>query len=230
MTWDQFKDLFFDRYFPRSVKEQMYRDFLNLRQGENESVAEYEVKFTQLSHYGKQLVANEKDRVQMFTWGLKPSIRQRIVPVPIETYVQCVDIAKTIEAEAKDYREKERCQDKQERLPRTISVTHGTSKLDPQYRETNGSVFHPMAGTRDVRSLEKVGIPMFDRNPETFDQVVGVLKTPAQLDLKSVSIKYDGFTKKRLFCCQSLWVIKVGDAIMSSHVELEAGLQDIDWL
>ncbi|KAK3017349.1 hypothetical protein RJ639_006603 [Escallonia herrerae] len=84
----------------------MYHDFLNLRQGENESVAEYKVKFMRLSRYGKQLVADEKDRVHMFTWGLKPSIRQRIVPVPIETYVQCVDIVKTIKAEAKDYRER----------------------------------------------------------------------------------------------------------------------------
>ncbi|KAK3037897.1 LOW QUALITY PROTEIN: hypothetical protein RJ639_032127 [Escallonia herrerae] len=60
MTWVQFKVLFFDRCFPRSVKEQMYRDFLNLRQEDNESVAEYE----------------------------------------------CVDIAKTIEFEARDFKER----------------------------------------------------------------------------------------------------------------------------
>ncbi|KAK3028594.1 hypothetical protein RJ639_038384 [Escallonia herrerae] len=73
MTWDQFKILFFDCYFPRSLKEYMYRDFLNLRQEENKSIVEYE----------------------------------RIVPVPIETYVQCVDIKKTRESEARDFREKE---------------------------------------------------------------------------------------------------------------------------
>ncbi|KAK3034034.1 hypothetical protein RJ639_032956 [Escallonia herrerae] len=78
MTKDQLKDLFFDSYFPRSVNKLMYRDFLNLRQGENESDTEYEVNFTRLSHYGKQLVANEKDRVQIFIWGLK-SISRKMV-------------------------------------------------------------------------------------------------------------------------------------------------------
>ncbi|KAK3009670.1 hypothetical protein RJ639_014018 [Escallonia herrerae] len=90
----------------KSVKEQMYRDFLNPRHGENESVAEYEVKFTRLSRYGKQLVTSKKDRVQMFTWGLKPSIRLCIVPVPLDTYIQCIYITKTVEDEARDYRER----------------------------------------------------------------------------------------------------------------------------
>ncbi|KAK3005824.1 hypothetical protein RJ639_016971 [Escallonia herrerae] len=44
MTWDQFKVLFFECYFFRSVKGQMYCDFLNLRQEDNESVAEYGVQ------------------------------------------------------------------------------------------------------------------------------------------------------------------------------------------
>ncbi|KAK3037062.1 hypothetical protein RJ639_031779 [Escallonia herrerae] len=73
MTEDHFKVLFFDPYFPRSVKEQMYHDFLSMRQEKNES-------FTEL--------------------------RQHIVPVPIETYVQYVDIAKITESQTRDYRER----------------------------------------------------------------------------------------------------------------------------
>ncbi|KAK3025900.1 hypothetical protein RJ639_041697 [Escallonia herrerae] len=85
MIWDQFKDLFFDCYFRWNIKEQMYRDFLNLRQGANKSIAEYEVKFTRLSCY---------------------PVMAAIVLVSIMTYVQCMDIAKTIEAEARDYKER----------------------------------------------------------------------------------------------------------------------------
>ncbi|KAK3009671.1 hypothetical protein RJ639_014019 [Escallonia herrerae] len=98
MTWDQFKELLFDHYFLKNEKEQMYHNFLNLWHGENESVANYDVKFTS---YGKQLVASEKNRVKI---GLKPSLREHIIPVLLDTYIQCVEIAKTIEAEARDYR------------------------------------------------------------------------------------------------------------------------------
>ena len=42
------------------------------------SVAEYEVKFTQLIHYALAMVATERDRCRHFEEGLKYEIRSKI--------------------------------------------------------------------------------------------------------------------------------------------------------
>ena len=57
-------------------------EFLTLRQG-NISVAEYEVKFTQLSHYALAMVATERDRCRRFEEGLKYDIRSKITPTDL---------------------------------------------------------------------------------------------------------------------------------------------------
>ena len=50
------------------------------------SVAEYEVKFTQLSHYAKPMVATERDRCRRFEEGLSYDIRSRITPGDLRSY------------------------------------------------------------------------------------------------------------------------------------------------
>ena len=44
------------------------------------SVVEYEVKFTQLSHYALAMVAIKRDRCRRFDEGLKYDIRSKITP------------------------------------------------------------------------------------------------------------------------------------------------------
>ncbi|KAL8088870.1 hypothetical protein AgCh_038582 [Apium graveolens] len=48
ITWERFKELFLEKYFPQFVQDQMELKFLDLKQG-NMSVADYESKFEELS-------------------------------------------------------------------------------------------------------------------------------------------------------------------------------------
>ena len=50
------------------------------------SVAEYEVKFTQLSHYALAMVATERDRCRHFEEGLKYEIQSKITPGDLRSY------------------------------------------------------------------------------------------------------------------------------------------------
>ena len=50
------------------------------------SVAEYEVKFTQLSHYALAMVATERDKCRRFEEGLKYDIRSKITPADLRSY------------------------------------------------------------------------------------------------------------------------------------------------
>ena len=52
------------------------------------TVADYEVKFNQLSRYASSLVATDRDKCRMFEEGLKYEIRNRITPTDFQSYIK----------------------------------------------------------------------------------------------------------------------------------------------
>ena len=82
LTWDDFLRDFRDKYMPEVYRDERQREFLTLRQG-NMSVAKYEVKFTQLSHYVLAIVATERDKCRRFEEGLKYDIQSKITPADL---------------------------------------------------------------------------------------------------------------------------------------------------
>ena len=59
LTYNDFLREFRDRYMPEIYKDEKQGEFLNLKQ-RTMTVAEYEVRFTQLSHYAPMMVATER--------------------------------------------------------------------------------------------------------------------------------------------------------------------------
>ena len=51
-------------------------------------MAEYEVKFNQLSHYASSLVAIDKDKCRMFEEGLRHELREKITSADLESYAK----------------------------------------------------------------------------------------------------------------------------------------------
>ena len=51
-------------------------------------MADYEEKFTQLSHYADFLVATERDKCRRFEEGLRYDIRTKITPVDLESFTR----------------------------------------------------------------------------------------------------------------------------------------------
>ncbi|XP_028097350.1 uncharacterized protein LOC114297168 [Camellia sinensis] len=96
LTWRQFEDLFMEKYFPNSLKQEMIQEFLQLKQGKM-SVAQYANHFEALSRYASAIVANEEDKVRRFEWGLDTDIRGRLIVVQLSTYAQMVDRALIVE-------------------------------------------------------------------------------------------------------------------------------------
>lgn len=101
-TWEMFLDLFNKKYFPACVRAEKQKEFVDLEQGEM-TVAEYEAKFTELSRYYPELVANEFQRAKKFERGLKGIIRVRLTPLMLETYASVVERALLIERDIKEY-------------------------------------------------------------------------------------------------------------------------------
>ena len=65
--------------------DEKQREFLNLRQ-RTMTVAEYEVRFTQLSHYAPMMVMTDRDRCRRFEEGLHYDIRSRLTLSDLRTY------------------------------------------------------------------------------------------------------------------------------------------------
>ena len=73
-TCDRFKELFFEKYFPRAVHDQMLSQLLSLKQG-NRSVTEYRVEFSELMRYAPEGICdNEQIKMRKFKDGLDPEM------------------------------------------------------------------------------------------------------------------------------------------------------------
>ena len=85
LTWRQFEDLFMQKYFPNSLRQEMIQEFLQLKQGKM-SVTQYANCFEALLQYASAIVANEEDKVRRFEWGLDTDIRGRLIAMQLSTY------------------------------------------------------------------------------------------------------------------------------------------------
>ena len=85
LTYADFIREFRDRYMPELYRDEKQRELLTLKQ-RTMTVAEYEVRFTQLSHYAPIMVATDRDRYRRFEEGLNYEIRDRLTPGDLRSY------------------------------------------------------------------------------------------------------------------------------------------------
>src|SRR5262249_52456169 len=71
--WEEFKHMFFEKYFPLTYRNQMSIQFLEIRQGEN-SVDEYIARFDNLSRFAPHMVSTIALQNQHFLRGLRPNL------------------------------------------------------------------------------------------------------------------------------------------------------------
>ena len=77
-TWQRFKDLFYEKYFPASTRDKMLGQFLSLRQG-NRSVAEYEAEFNKLVKFTPEGIRDsDRAKIQKFKDGLNVELHHDV--------------------------------------------------------------------------------------------------------------------------------------------------------
>ncbi|KAL0463341.1 UNVERIFIED_CONTAM: hypothetical protein Slati_0221700 [Sesamum latifolium] len=76
ITWAEFQKEFDDKYRPKMYRDKKRMKFLNLVQGDNQIVAEYELRFAALAKYAPEAVVTQEDRCYRFEQGLRPEIRR----------------------------------------------------------------------------------------------------------------------------------------------------------
>ncbi|XP_038976913.1 uncharacterized protein LOC120107632 [Phoenix dactylifera] len=93
LTWDGFKDIFYDQYFPKSVRLTKENEFLSLMQSENMTVLEYANKFNELGRFCPRLMEDDQSKANRFEQGLRYGIRSRLSVLIFNSYRDVLDRA-----------------------------------------------------------------------------------------------------------------------------------------
>ncbi|KAA0049950.1 ty3-gypsy retrotransposon protein [Cucumis melo var. makuwa] len=79
ITWEQFKESFYSKFFSTNVKYAKQQEFLNLEQGDM-TVEQYDAEFDMLSRFAPDVVKDEAARTEKFVRALDLSLHERADP------------------------------------------------------------------------------------------------------------------------------------------------------
>ncbi|KAL0549090.1 hypothetical protein IC582_013570 [Cucumis melo] len=74
ITWQQFKESFYAKFFSASLRDAKRQEFLNLEQGDM-TVEQYDAEFDMLSRFAPEMIATETARADKFVRGLRLDIQ-----------------------------------------------------------------------------------------------------------------------------------------------------------
>ncbi|XP_070035296.1 uncharacterized protein [Nicotiana tomentosiformis] len=98
LTWQQFSVIFLEKFVPQSHREELCRQFEQLRQGDM-SEMQYEMLFSKLARHAIWLVSTDRERIRRFIDGLTFQLRLLMTRERVlgATFDEVVDIACQIE-------------------------------------------------------------------------------------------------------------------------------------
>ncbi|XP_073049514.1 uncharacterized protein [Primulina eburnea] len=102
----EFKDLFYDKYFPRDVQSQKVKEFLELKQG-NMSMQEYILKFEEGCQFAPYLASNDIEKGENFLRGVRAEIKRDVQMSKAASYKEIIEKARMAEQDEKKF-ERER--------------------------------------------------------------------------------------------------------------------------
>ncbi|XP_057961589.1 uncharacterized protein LOC131168476 [Malania oleifera] len=96
LTWARFKELFFERYFPATMRNAKMEEFMNLTQG-SLTVQQYAAKFQELSRFAPFVIPDEAKKAWKFQRGLRSEIRKQTAILQLQDFATLVDKATVAE-------------------------------------------------------------------------------------------------------------------------------------
>ncbi|XP_042452603.1 uncharacterized protein LOC122037224 [Zingiber officinale] len=90
LTWADFKEVFYEKYFTADNRTRLAREFLELRQGDM-TVAEYVRKFERGRYFVPMIASQPIEELEHFTKGLRAVIRHDVRLSRVTTFREAVD-------------------------------------------------------------------------------------------------------------------------------------------
>ncbi|XP_028084154.1 uncharacterized protein LOC114285304 [Camellia sinensis] len=92
LTWDRFKEIFYEKYFLQCIRDRKVSEFQQLKQG-TMSVFEYEAKFIELARYAPHMVDTDYKKARKFKGRLDVEVLDRVNVLKLVKYVDVLDRA-----------------------------------------------------------------------------------------------------------------------------------------
>ncbi|XP_035539634.1 uncharacterized protein LOC118344008 [Juglans regia] len=101
ITWEHFKKIFLDHFFPQTLQESRARQFMDLTQG-SMTVAQYATTFMELSRFAIYLIPDEEKKAEKFERGLDRRIREPVRTLSIRSFTELVTRATIAEEDLQE--------------------------------------------------------------------------------------------------------------------------------
>ncbi|XP_073290708.1 uncharacterized protein [Primulina huaijiensis] len=101
LTWNQFKEIFYNKYFPTDVRGRLTREFMSLRQGDS-TVAEFIRKFDRGCHVVPLIARDAAQKLRHFIDGLRPTLRSDVMLMRPTSYDEATACAFQAEQALRD--------------------------------------------------------------------------------------------------------------------------------
>ncbi|XP_073056922.1 uncharacterized protein [Primulina eburnea] len=101
LKWQEFKDLFYDKYFPRDVRTQKVTEFLELKHG-NMSMQEYILKFEEGCQFSPYLASNDIEKGEHFLRGVRAEIKRDVRMSKAASYKEIFEKGRMLEQDEKE--------------------------------------------------------------------------------------------------------------------------------
>ncbi|KAL0554090.1 hypothetical protein IC582_008001 [Cucumis melo] len=92
ITWQQFKESFYAKFFSASLRDAKRQEFLNLEQGDM-TVEQYDAEFDMLSRFAPEMIATEAARADKFVRGLRLDIQGLVRAFKPATHADALRLA-----------------------------------------------------------------------------------------------------------------------------------------
>ncbi|KAA0064152.1 gag-protease polyprotein [Cucumis melo var. makuwa] len=92
ITWEQFKESFYAKFFSANVKYAKQQEFLNLEQGDM-TVEQYEAEIDMLSRFASDVVNDEEARTEKFVRGFRLDLQGIVRALRPTTHVDALRLA-----------------------------------------------------------------------------------------------------------------------------------------
>ncbi|KAA0051054.1 pol protein [Cucumis melo var. makuwa] len=92
ITWEQFKENFYAKFFSANVKHAKLQEFLNLEQGDM-TAEQYDAEFDMLSRFAPDVVRDEAARTEKFVRGLRLDLQGIVRALQPATHADALRIA-----------------------------------------------------------------------------------------------------------------------------------------
>ncbi|XP_042422590.1 uncharacterized protein LOC122010202 [Zingiber officinale] len=79
LTWEEFKRIFYEKYFTANVRSRLKREFMSLWQGDLHVVDEFVKKFDRGCHFVPLIANDANEKLRHFLDGLRPTIRRGVL-------------------------------------------------------------------------------------------------------------------------------------------------------